>query len=213
MLLRPWVEGAQCHPPLNILVATWLEGSFYTYCQNRKLWHFKEGLWLFGGQRQLHQSRLQLPLQLHPVMSVHCLTSGWTSKWWHIAALVLSTFYHFFPLHSFFFFWQKWWPLYALDGNSQGNDVALFLYYHKLQSKSLRAPGSISTLCSSKNSSPPIGRFYTHCHYMSLPLDNLERATKKFSSASARDIDMGKVTNGRMHRQQGGPSIKQFLVS
>lgn len=51
------------------------------------------------------------------------------------------------------------------------------------------------------------------CLHVSLQLSNLERETEKFSSVSAWDIDMGRVTNGQMHRRQSRPSIKQFLVS
>lgn len=100
----------------------------------------------------------------------------------------------------------------GLDGNSHRSDVALFLYYEQLR------PSPPGTQPQYPPPVPPktlpwIVSFYPACLYVSLQVGNLERATEKFSSVSAWDIDMGRVTNGQMHRQQSRPSIKQFLVS
>lgn len=152
-----------------------------------------------------------------PPTTTYCDVFALPYEWMDVQTVIhclrLSFYLHFIISSPPLLFSAEMMTSVRFGWKQSGEWCSPFSLLPQASIKGLRAPGSISTLCSSKNSSPPIGRFHTHCHYMSLPLDNLERATKKFSSASARDIDMGQVTNGQMHRQRRRPSIKQFLVS
>lgn len=127
-------------------------------------------------------------------------------------SFLLSFYPRYHSFSSFIVSQQRRWPLWGLDGNSRRSNVAHFLYYEPLRPSPPGSQPQYPPFVPPKTR-PWIVSFYPACLYVSLQLGNLERATEKFSSVSGWDIDIGRVTNGQMHRQQSRPSIKQFLVS
>lgn len=143
MCLSPWVEGAQCQPALNILVATWLERSLYLSHKNRKMSYFEVGIWLFFIKPLIMAAATQ---QLHNVLEL-------SYEWMDIQTVthrLLPSFHHSFPSITIFFFLVEMMTSVSFGWKQSGEWCSSFSPLPQASIKGLRAPGSISTLCSSK---------------------------------------------------------------